>query len=233
MLARRIRRDVKERGRDVDGILDQYLRFVKSSYDNFVQPSSRHADIVRLSTSSCFSSAHLLDLCQGEEDNYNGTNAQIVPGSSNNLAIDLLVSHVKRQLDSRSLRFRKLLANMEDQEPMTTRQHRLSQGQESENVYLLEQTNQLKVGLPLSLASWSMAMGGVQRAACLKRQQCRADQAGYNDDTKRPRDIARRFHLLRRPPVDAGSGKGVELYSVSAERGPYTSRDQSWRYGSC
>jgi uridine kinase len=62
MLARRIRRDVKERGRDVDGILDQvrlpqytiriradkrqYLRFVKNSYDNFVQPSSKFADIV-------------------------------------------------------------------------------------------------------------------------------------------------------------------------------------------
>jgi uridine kinase len=27
-------------------VLDQYLRFVKNSYDNFVQPSSRHADIV-------------------------------------------------------------------------------------------------------------------------------------------------------------------------------------------
>jgi len=62
MLARRIKRDIKERGRDIDGILDQvsftpllfeiqlmeqYLRFVKSSYDNFVYPSSRHADIVR------------------------------------------------------------------------------------------------------------------------------------------------------------------------------------------
>lgn len=46
MLARRIRRDTEERGRDVQGILDQYLRFVKNSYDNFVQPSSRHADIV-------------------------------------------------------------------------------------------------------------------------------------------------------------------------------------------
>jgi uridine kinase len=64
MLARRIKRDIKERGRDIDGILDQvrasrlsctwrgadiarqYLRFVKSSYDNFVQPSSRYADVV-------------------------------------------------------------------------------------------------------------------------------------------------------------------------------------------
>ncbi|GHJ87771.1 hypothetical protein NliqN6_4173 [Naganishia liquefaciens] len=46
MLARRIRRDVRERGRDVEGILDQYLRFVKRAYDNFIQPSSRHADII-------------------------------------------------------------------------------------------------------------------------------------------------------------------------------------------
>ncbi len=64
MLARRIARDTKERGRTVDGILEQcvllnclgkltyyfprYLRYVKPSYDNFVLPSSRHADIVRL-----------------------------------------------------------------------------------------------------------------------------------------------------------------------------------------
>ena len=30
---------------DADACL-QYLRFVKASYDNFVQPSSKHADIV-------------------------------------------------------------------------------------------------------------------------------------------------------------------------------------------
>ncbi|THH01487.1 hypothetical protein EW026_g1257 [Hermanssonia centrifuga] len=46
MLARRIRRDVKERGRTVDGVLDQYLRYVKPSYDNFVLPTARHADII-------------------------------------------------------------------------------------------------------------------------------------------------------------------------------------------
>ena len=39
MLARRIERDTKERGRDVDGILSQYLRYVKPAYDNFVLPS--------------------------------------------------------------------------------------------------------------------------------------------------------------------------------------------------
>ncbi|KZW02743.1 uridine kinase [Exidia glandulosa HHB12029] len=46
MLARRIRRDVAERGRTVEGVLDQYLRFVKPAYDNFVLPSSKYADII-------------------------------------------------------------------------------------------------------------------------------------------------------------------------------------------
>ncbi|KAF8656224.1 hypothetical protein AX16_002660 [Volvariella volvacea WC 439] len=46
MLARRIKRDVAERGRSVEGILDQYLRFVKPSYDNFVRPTAAHADII-------------------------------------------------------------------------------------------------------------------------------------------------------------------------------------------
>ncbi|PIL35674.1 hypothetical protein GSI_02404 [Ganoderma sinense ZZ0214-1] len=46
MLARRIRRDVTERGRSVDGILEQYLRYVKPAYDNFVQPTSRYANII-------------------------------------------------------------------------------------------------------------------------------------------------------------------------------------------
>ena len=46
MLARRIKRDVAERGRKVEGVLEQYLRFVKPAYDNFVLPTSRYADIV-------------------------------------------------------------------------------------------------------------------------------------------------------------------------------------------
>ncbi|KAH9945379.1 armadillo/beta-catenin/plakoglobin [Epithele typhae] len=46
MLSRRIRRDIKERGRSVEGVLEQYLRFVKPAYDNFVQPTSRYANII-------------------------------------------------------------------------------------------------------------------------------------------------------------------------------------------
>lgn len=46
MLARRIKRDVAERGRSVEGILEQYLRFVKPAYDHFVAPTARYADII-------------------------------------------------------------------------------------------------------------------------------------------------------------------------------------------
>lgn len=40
MLARRIRRDIVERGRQLDGVLEQYMRFVKPSFDTFGR--SRH-----------------------------------------------------------------------------------------------------------------------------------------------------------------------------------------------
>ncbi|KAJ3850338.1 armadillo/beta-catenin/plakoglobin [Lentinula lateritia] len=67
MLARRIARDVKERGRSLDGILEQYLRYVKPSYDTFVRPTAAFADI-------------------------------IVPGQNNSVAIDLISTHTRRQL---------------------------------------------------------------------------------------------------------------------------------------
>lgn len=46
MLARRLKRDLVERGRDPAGVLDQYLRYVKPSFDNHIQPTSRYADIL-------------------------------------------------------------------------------------------------------------------------------------------------------------------------------------------
>ena len=45
-LARRIKRDTCERGRDVGGIIEQYTRFVKPSFDTYVQPSRKHADVI-------------------------------------------------------------------------------------------------------------------------------------------------------------------------------------------
>jgi uridine kinase len=45
-LARRIRRDLAERGRDVTGVLDQYERFVKPAYDDYIAPTKRYADVI-------------------------------------------------------------------------------------------------------------------------------------------------------------------------------------------
>jgi len=39
-------RDVKERGRDVQGILYQYNTFVKPAFNDFIGPSMKHANII-------------------------------------------------------------------------------------------------------------------------------------------------------------------------------------------
>jgi len=63
-LARRIRRDMESRGRDLAGILAQYENFVKPSFDTFIHPTKRHADIV------------------------------VPRGGDNAVAIDLLAAHI-------------------------------------------------------------------------------------------------------------------------------------------
>ncbi|KAJ2910656.1 Uridine kinase [Coemansia aciculifera] len=68
-LARRIKRDVAERGRDPLGVLQQYDRFVKPAYDGFVRPTMSNADVI------------------------------IPRGLDNEVAIDLVIQHIKRQLD--------------------------------------------------------------------------------------------------------------------------------------
>lgn len=45
-LLRRIQRDIKERGRDIDGIADQYLRTVKPMYDQYIRGYVTHADLI-------------------------------------------------------------------------------------------------------------------------------------------------------------------------------------------
>eukprot|EP00803_Ostreobium_quekettii_P000805 evm.model.scf_655.4 EVM.evm.TU.scf_655.4 scf_655:45614-53087(+) len=45
-LARRIQRDVSVRGRDIDGVIQQYTRFVKPAFDKYVAPSRRNADVI-------------------------------------------------------------------------------------------------------------------------------------------------------------------------------------------
>ena len=45
-LMRRIRRDIQERGRSIEGILRQYERTVRPMHLEFVEPSKRQADII-------------------------------------------------------------------------------------------------------------------------------------------------------------------------------------------
>ena len=45
-LIRRLLRDVKERGRSLDSVIEQYLSTVKPMHEEFVEPSKRYADVI-------------------------------------------------------------------------------------------------------------------------------------------------------------------------------------------
>jgi uridine kinase len=45
-LIRRLRRDVAERGRTAESVIDQYLATVKPAHERFVEPSKRYADVI-------------------------------------------------------------------------------------------------------------------------------------------------------------------------------------------
>ena len=45
-ILRRIQRDVVERGRDLEGVMEQYLSTVKPMHEQFVEPSKKDADII-------------------------------------------------------------------------------------------------------------------------------------------------------------------------------------------
>ncbi|KAL4075085.1 uridine kinase family-domain-containing protein [Scleroderma yunnanense] len=109
MLARRISRDVKERGRSVEGVLEQYLRYVKPAFDSFVHPTARYADIV-------------------------------VPGSDNTVAIDLISTHIRRQMNERAHHFRKNIACRPIDECLNS----VNGTHEDSNLILLSQTPQLQ-----------------------------------------------------------------------------------------
>ncbi len=72
-LARRMRRDIAERGREPNGVIDMYMRFVKPSYESWVEPYRRHADVVIPNMGSAVSTA----------------------------AMDILVQHIRLQLKNR------------------------------------------------------------------------------------------------------------------------------------
>ena len=45
-IIRRIKRDMVERGRTLDSIIDQYLSVVKPMYHQFIEPTKRYADVI-------------------------------------------------------------------------------------------------------------------------------------------------------------------------------------------
>ena len=45
-IIRRILRDVRERGRTLESVIDQYLSSVKIMHEQFVEPSKKYADII-------------------------------------------------------------------------------------------------------------------------------------------------------------------------------------------
>ncbi|RMB95784.1 hypothetical protein DUI87_27898 [Hirundo rustica rustica] len=84
----RLRRDISERGRDIEGVIKQYNKFVKPAFDQYIQPTMRLADIV------------------------------VPRGSGNTVAIDLIVQHVHSQLEERELSVRAALASAHQCHPL-------------------------------------------------------------------------------------------------------------------
>jgi uridine kinase len=45
-IIRRITRDIQERGRTLESVIDQYLTTVKPAHDQFIEPTKKYADII-------------------------------------------------------------------------------------------------------------------------------------------------------------------------------------------
>ena len=45
-LIRRLRRDVEERGRSTESVIEQYLATVRPAHEQFIEPSKRYADVI-------------------------------------------------------------------------------------------------------------------------------------------------------------------------------------------
>ncbi|KXJ28933.1 uridine-cytidine kinase-like 1 [Exaiptasia diaphana] len=87
-LARRLKRDITERNRELSGVLQQYSKFVKPAFDQHIAPTVNYADIV------------------------------VPRGGENDVAIDLIVRHVKTQLEQRGFNFRSRLVSAHHGQPL-------------------------------------------------------------------------------------------------------------------
>uniref|UniRef100_A0A6M2DHS3 Uridine kinase n=1 Tax=Xenopsylla cheopis TaxID=163159 RepID=A0A6M2DHS3_XENCH len=94
-LARRLKRDITERGRDLEGVLKQYSTMVKPSYANYIAPTMAHADII------------------------------VPRGGENTVAIQLIVQHVQAQLQIRGFKLREKLAHAHMGQPLPKSLHLL------------------------------------------------------------------------------------------------------------
>ncbi|XP_044737566.1 uridine-cytidine kinase-like 1 isoform X1 [Chrysoperla carnea] len=87
-LARRLKRDISQRGRDLEGVLKQYCTMVQPSFNYYIAPSMVHADII------------------------------VPRGGDNEVAIELIVQHVHTQLQLRGFKLREKLAHSYIGQPM-------------------------------------------------------------------------------------------------------------------
>ncbi|WP_391202045.1 uridine kinase [Psychrobacillus sp. L4] len=69
-IIRRILRDIHERGRTVDSVVDQYINVVRPMHNQFIEPTKRYADVI------------------------------IPEGGQNEVAIDLMVTKIKTILET-------------------------------------------------------------------------------------------------------------------------------------
>ena len=72
-IIRRIERDIKERGRTADSVIEQYLSAVRPMHNMFIEPTKRYADVI------------------------------IPEGGGNDVAIDLMVTKIKTILETDSI----------------------------------------------------------------------------------------------------------------------------------
>ncbi|KAI1373242.1 uridine kinase [Hypoxylon crocopeplum] len=93
-LSRRILRDVRDRGRTVEGCIKQWFGFVKPNYEKYVIPQRNHADII------------------------------VPRGIENRVAMAMVTQYIERKLLEKSTRHRAALRSLEtgyDSEPLSDR----------------------------------------------------------------------------------------------------------------
>jgi len=71
-IIRRLTRDIRERGRTFDSVIDQYLNVVRPMHNQFIEPTKRYADVI------------------------------IPEGGHNHVAIDLMVTKIQTILEQKS-----------------------------------------------------------------------------------------------------------------------------------